>query len=117
MPSCKGFLSFFSRYIHRDFAASDYDVEYTASSSQIPPWVLPPEETQALFETGHGTTPDFIYARGVPDTPDPGLTNFDKTSCTLIFAVDFGFSRDLGCDKKHAKKPKKYSLVVAALKK
>jgi hypothetical protein len=39
---------------------------------------LPSEETQVLFEGGHGTSPDFRYARGVPDTPDPGLTNFDK---------------------------------------
>ncbi len=38
---------------------------------RIPPRVLPPEETQALFEAGHDTTPDLIYAIGVPDTPDP----------------------------------------------
>ncbi len=91
--------------------ASDYNTKCTAA----PPWVLPPKETQALHEGGHGTTPDLIYARGVPDTPDPGKTNFDKHLFTLIFIV-IGFSRDLGCNKKNSEKTKKYSPLVAALK-
>ena len=86
-PSCKGFLSFLSA-----------------------------EEAHALLEGCHGTTPNLVYARGVPCPPDPGLTNFDKTSCTLIL-VEIDFSRDLGCDKKHVEKTEKYSPVVAALKK
>ena len=70
---------------------------------------------QALFEGDHGTAPDLIYVRGVPDTPDPGHTNFDKKTCTLILIED-GFSRDLGCDKKHTVKTEKYSPLVAALR-
>jgi hypothetical protein len=66
------------------------------------------------YVTTHRTC--LIYARGVPDTPDPGLTNFGKTSCTLIL-VEIRFSRDLGCDKKHAEKTEKYSPLIAALKK
>ena len=57
-------------------------------------WVLPAEETQALFDEGHDTPPDLIYARGVPDTIDPGKTDFDKKTCTLIL-IEIGFSRDL----------------------
>jgi hypothetical protein len=92
--------------------ASYYDAECTAAPSCISPWVLPPEETQALHDEGHGTTPYLIYARGVPDTPDPGQANFDKKLCTLIL-IQAGFSRDLGCDKKHAEKTKKYPHVAA----
>ena len=54
------------------------------SAWRLPHWVLSPEETQALHEGGHGTSPDLIYARGVPDTFDPSRTNFGKNVCTLI---------------------------------
>jgi hypothetical protein len=60
------------RYILQGLSASDYDAGCTVAPSRIHPWVLPLEETQALYQVGHGTTPDFIYAIGVPDTPDPG---------------------------------------------
>jgi hypothetical protein len=52
-----------------------------------------------LFETGHGTTPDLIYARGIPNTPSPDPTSFNKMQCTHII-VEIGFCRDLGCDVK-----------------
>jgi hypothetical protein len=71
--------------------------------------------TQALFEGGHGTTPDLIYARGIPDTPDPRRTALEKRTCTLVF-IEIGFPRDLGCDKKHKEKTEKYLHLVAALK-
>jgi hypothetical protein len=35
--------------------------------------------------------------------------------CNLILVVEVGFSRDLGCDKKHEEKTEKYSPLVAAL--
>jgi hypothetical protein len=94
---------------------SDYDAECTAALSRIPLWVLPPEETQALHDGGQDTAPNLIYARGVPDTPDHGQTNFDKILCTLIL-IEIGFSRDFGCNKKHAEKTEKYSLLVAVFK-
>ena len=72
------------RYTLQAPSASNYDAECTTAPSRIPPRVLLAEETQALFEGGHGTTPDLIYAKRVPDTPDPGQTNFDKNSCILI---------------------------------
>ena len=45
-----------------------------------------------LFEAGHGTSPDLIYARGVPDSPSPDLTSFDRKQCTLII-IEIGFCR------------------------
>ena len=62
----------------------DYDTECTTAPSRIPMWVLPTEETHTLFEGSHGTAPCLIYARGVPDTRDPGQTNFDKKTWILI---------------------------------
>jgi len=50
-----------------------------------------------LFEAGHGTSLDLIYARGVLNTPSPDPTSFNKMQCTLIL-VEIGFCRDLGCD-------------------
>jgi len=98
-----------------NLTASHCNAECTAAPIPIPLWVLPIEEKQALFEGGHGTIPDLIYARGVPYTPDTGLATFDNKLCTLIL-LEIGFSRDLGCDKKHTKKTEKYSPLVAALK-
>ena len=45
----------------------------------------------SCFEEGHGTAPNLTYARGVPDTPGEGKTNFDKKTCTLIL-IKIGFS-------------------------
>ncbi len=56
-----------------------------------------------------------IYARGVPDFPSPNPTSFNKTQCTLIL-VEIGFSKDLGCDIKIAKKTNKYSPFISALR-
>ena len=53
--------------------ASYYDAGCTAAPNRIPPWVLPTEEAQALFEAGNGNAPDLIYARGIHDTPTPAI--------------------------------------------
>ena len=55
-----------------------YDAECTSAPNRLPTYVLPAEETQALFEEGQGIAPDLIYERGFPDTIDPDKTNFDK---------------------------------------
>ncbi len=68
-----------------------------------------------LFEAGHGTAPNLIYARGVPDTPSPDPTFFDRKQCTLII-VEIDFCKDLGCDIKFDKKTEKYSPLIAALR-
>jgi len=87
-------------------SSSDYDAECTAAPNRIPPWVLPPEEAHALFEAGHGTAPDLIYARGIPNTPHHGQSTTDKKLCTLIL-LEVGICRDLGCDNKHNEKTEK----------
>jgi hypothetical protein len=69
-----------------------------------------------LFEAGHGTAPDLIYARWVPYTPSPDPISFNRKQCTLIL-VEIGFCRDLGCDIKFDKKTEKYSPLIAALRK
>jgi hypothetical protein len=69
-----------------------------------------------LFKAGHGTVPDLIYARGVPNTPSPDPTTFDRRQCTLIL-VEIGFYRDLGCDIKFDEKTEKYSALIAVLRK
>ena len=68
-----------------------------------------------FFETGHGTTPDLIYARGAPDTPSPDPTSFDRKQCALII-VEIGLCIDLGCNMKIDKKTEKYSPLIAALR-
>jgi hypothetical protein len=68
-----------------------------------------------LFEAGHGTAPDLIYARGVPDSPDPNPNTFDRKQCTLII-IEIGFCRDFGCVEKLEEKSSKYAPLLAALR-
>ena len=68
-----------------------------------------------LFEAGHGTAPDFIYARGVPDSPSSDPTSFDRKQCTLMI-IEIGFCRDLCCVEKLEEKTSKYALLLAALR-
>ena len=103
------------RYNHWGLSAATGDAECTVAPSRIPDWVLPREETQTMFEAGHDTTPDLIYARGIPDTPSPDPTSFDRKQCTLIID-EIGFCRDLGFDVKFDKKTEKYSPLIAALR-
>jgi hypothetical protein len=72
------------RYTHIGPNAADCDAECTSAPTRIPLWVLPADETQALFDAGYGTAPDLIYDKGVPDDPHPDQTNTDKKLCTLI---------------------------------
>ncbi len=68
-----------------------------------------------LFAAGHGTAPDLIYARGVPDSPSPDPTSFDRKQCTLII-IEIGFCRDLGCVEKLEEKTSKYAPLLEALR-
>ena len=78
------------RYNHWGLFAAAGDAKCTAPPSRIPDWVLPRAETHMLFEAGHGTTPDLIYARRVPNTPSPDPTSFNIMQCTLII-IEIGF--------------------------
>ncbi len=68
-----------------------------------------------LFEAGHGTAPDLIYARGGPDSPDLDPNAFDRKQCSLII-IEVGFCRDFGCVEKLEEKASKYAPLLAALK-
>ncbi len=87
-----------------------------AAPRRVPVWILSHEETQKLYAAGHGTAPGLIYAGGVPDSPSPDPTSFNKKLCTLII-VDVGFCRDLGCKAKLEAKTTKYASLLVALKK
>jgi len=78
--------------------------------------ILSHEETQEINAAGHGRAPDLIYAGGVPDSPSPDPTSFDKKLCFLII-IEVGFCRDLGCDAKLEAKTTKYAPLLAALRK
>ena len=80
----------------------------------LPDWILPHETTQTLFEAGHGTAPDRIYARGVPNSPSLDPTSFDRKQCTLII-IEVGVCRDFGCVEKLEEKTSKYAPLLAAL--
>jgi hypothetical protein len=87
------------RYTILGLSASTSDEECITAPSRLPDWILPQEDTQMLFEAGHGTAPDLIYARGVPDSPDPDPNAFDRKQCSLI-VIEIGFCRDFGCVEK-----------------
>jgi hypothetical protein len=104
------------RYTRAYTTAGEGDAECTAAPRRIPEWILSQAEVQELHAAGHGTAPDLIYARGVPDTPYPDPSNFNKRLCILVI-IEIGFCRDLGCDDKREAKTAKYAALIAALKK
>ena len=57
---------------------------------RIPEYILPQELQDSLFKVGHGTSPDVIYTRGVPDTMSPDPSIFDRKKSKIIL-IDIGF--------------------------
>ena len=53
---------------------------------------------------------------GVPDSPSPNYTPFEKKLCTLII-VEIGLCRDLGCGIEIEKNTEKYSPLNAEFRK
>jgi hypothetical protein len=90
-------------------------MECTTAPTRIPEWILPLETQDALFAAGHGTAPDLIYARGVPDTPEPDPTTFDRKNCNLLVSEVF-FCRDFGCHERLQVKTTKYAPLINALR-
>jgi hypothetical protein len=67
------------------------------------------------YRKGHGTAPDLIYARGVPDTPSPDPSTFERQKRNLIL-IEVGFCRDFGCHDTIQEKTAKYAPLITALK-
>ena len=103
------------KYTLENLAAAEGDAECTAAPRRIHEWILSHEEIQKLYAVGHGTAPDRIYARGVPYSPSPDPTTFNKRLCTLII-IEVGFCRAFGCDTKLEAKTTKYAPLIAILK-
>ena len=68
-----------------------------------------------MFQAGHGTAPDLIYARRVPNPHSPDPPSFERKQGTLVI-VEIGFCKDPRCDIKLEKKNEKYSPLIAALR-
>jgi ribonuclease HI len=100
--------------VSQDPRYTDGDQECTSAPSRIPAWILPLQVQDSLFAAGHGTAPDLIYARGVPDSPAPDTTTFNRKKCNLIL-LEVGFCQDFGCDKRRREKTDKYAPLVHAL--
>jgi hypothetical protein len=98
-----------------DQTAMDGDSEYIETPTRISDWILSIETHEVPFRAGHGTTPDLIYARGVPETPSPDQSTLDRKKCNLIF-IEVRFYRDFGYHEKLQKKTTKYAPLVNALK-
>ena len=55
-----------------------------------------------------------IYARGIPDTTNPGIGAFDRKRCNLVL-IEIGFCMDFGCFSKLQEKTNKYTPIDASL--
>jgi hypothetical protein len=64
--------------------------------------------TRAPFQESHGTTPNLIYVKGVPNTPTPYPTTFDRKQCFVI-TIELRLCRRFGCAIKIAEKTSKYA--------
>ncbi len=62
----------------------------------------------------HPRPRDLIYATGVPDTPNPIPSTFDRKKCNLIL-IEIGFCRDFACIARLQEKTTKYAPLVTAL--
>ncbi len=72
------------------------DEECIAAPPHILDWILPRETQDFHFKADHGTAPNLIYAREIPDTPDPDPDAFDRKKCNLIL-IEVGSCMDFGC--------------------
>ena len=94
--------------------AAEWDEECTTAPRYIPEWVISAEKLAPLRRRKLGIVPDLIYARGLPNVPNPDPKTFDKSKCSLLI-VEVGFCRDLGCEEKREKKRTKYQPLIDLL--
>jgi hypothetical protein len=103
------------QHIHKKYETTPSDIEATSAPSHIPPWILSTDKTNRLRLQGRGVTPDLIYARGVPNVPNPDPSSFDKASCSLLL-IEVGFGSDLNLKAKLEEKTLKYQPLLEELK-
>ncbi len=60
--------------------------------------------------------PDLLYARGVPNSPTPDPSSFDKSTCSLLL-IEIGFSSNLNLRSKIDENPQKYQPLIEELRK
>jgi hypothetical protein len=97
-------------------ALASSDSEAVSAPSYIPPWVLSSTQIDNLRRQGQGVTPDLVYARGVPNVPNPDPSSFDKATCSLLL-IEVGFGSDLNLKTKLEEKTSKYQPLMDELKK
>ena len=84
---------------YESHALASSDSEAISAPSYIPPWVLSSTQIDNLRRRGQGVTPDLVYARGVPNVPNPDPSSFDKATCSLLL-IEVGFGSDLNLKAK-----------------
>ena len=99
---------------HTQSQMSDSDAETSAAPCHIPPWILSESVTTALRNSGHGVSPDLIYARGVLNSLRTHTITFEKQQCSLLL-VEVGFGADLNLKRKTEEKTTKYQPLIQAL--
>ena len=67
-----------------------------------------------MFNKGHDTVFDLIYASGMRYTFSPNPISFKHRQYTIIVVL---FYQNFGCNEKIAEKTEKYSPFIEALKK
>ena len=82
--------------------------------TRIPDWIRPHETQEALFLARHGTAPDLVYARGVPDAPSSDPITFEHKKRNLVL-IEVGFCQYFGCHKRLQEKTTKYAPLVTSL--
>ncbi len=89
-----------------------------AASSRSPDMILPHHtsrpKTPYSGSKGQGNAPDIIYTRGVPDTPNPDPSTFDRKICNLIL-MEIGLCGDLCCITRLEEKMTNDAPLVAPL--
>jgi hypothetical protein len=100
--------------IHTATSQSTPSDDPTKVPSHLPRWVLSQAAFDRLRQQNHGVTPDILYARGVPNSTAPDLSQLDKKRCSLLL-VEVGFCSDLNLRAKLELKTQKYQPLIAEL--
>jgi hypothetical protein len=102
--------------LYRTVPTDASQLNTTTAPSYLPNWVLPQRTSDLLRYHNHGVALDLVYARGIPNLPNPDPASIDKSSCSLLL-IEIGFSSDLNLKAKLAGKTTKYQPLLNELRK